>query len=497
LTDITRRAALFAPALAAAACASVPEPVRTTTDLAWMDATETAARVRRREVSAAETVDAAIGRAEALNPQLGFLVTPDFDRARARAATDPAGLFGGVPFLVKDLDDYVGLPTRHGSRVFRNAAPSTEQPALIDAYDLAGLVTLGKSATPEHGYLPTTEPIGASPTRNPWDTSRSSGGSSGGAAAAVAAGVVPVAHASDGGGSIRIPASCCGLFGLKPSTYRLRPWFRGARDAAPVPLSVQHAVTRTVRDSAGLFAATEDTSPGARHKPVGLVTGPARRRLRVGLMVKTGTGLEPDPEVKAALDSTVVLLDDLGHRVTPTLLPVDGEQFSRDFLLYWATGADLDVKAARRLLGREPTEADMEPFSLGMARLVQTVPDAEIGAAVRRLAGVAARYEAWFADYDVILSPVLRSPPVPLGHVRGDVAFQELSDRLTAYVGYTPLHNVAGAPAMSVPLHWTADGLPVGSHFAAKAGDERTLFELAYELEAARPWAGRKPPVSA
>jgi amidase len=155
------------------------------------------------------------------------------------------------------------------------------------------------------------------------------------------------------------------------------------------------------------------------------------------------------------------------------------------------------VKAARRLLGREPTEADMEPFSLGMARLVQTVPDAEIGAAVRRLAGVAARYEAWFADYDVILSPVLRSPPVPLGHVRGDVAFQELSDRLTAYVGYTPLHNVAGAPAMSVPLHWTADGLPVGSHFAAKTGDERTLFELAYELEAARPWAGRKPPVSA
>jgi amidase len=209
-------------------------------DLAWMDATETAARIRSGELSAAEVVEAAIARAEALQPQLQFLVTDDFARARAKAAGPlGAGPCAGVPFLIKDLDDYAGLPTRYGSRVHADAASAVDHAPLMDAYDAAGLIVLGKSTSPEQGYLPTTEPTGAPPTRNPWDLTRSAGGSSGGAAAAVAAGVVPVAHATDGGGSIRIPASCCGLFGLKPSVGRLRPSLRGRRAAAPITIAHQ------------------------------------------------------------------------------------------------------------------------------------------------------------------------------------------------------------------------------------------------------------------
>jgi amidase len=245
-------------------------------ELTWMDATETAARVRSGELFATEVVEAAIGRAEAVQPQLHVLVSDDFARARAKSAGPLGdGPFAGVPFLIKDLDDYAGLPTRHGSRVHADAEPSINQAPLMDAYDAAGLVVIGKSTSPEQGYLPTTEPVGAPPTRNPWDPSRSSGGSSGGAAAAVAAGVVPVAHATDGGGSIRIPAACCGLFGLKPSVGRTRPALRGRRANAPIIIAHQHVVSRSVRDSAALLAETEAQGEEARHAPVGVVTGPA------------------------------------------------------------------------------------------------------------------------------------------------------------------------------------------------------------------------------
>lgn len=494
MTEITRRGALAAAAAAPlAACATSPAGAPGDDDLAWMDATETAARIRSRDLSAAEVIDAAVARARALDPQLGFMVATDYDRARAKAAAAPAGPFAGVPFLIKDLHEYKGLPMRNGSRAYADAATDTTQGVLADAYDRAGLIVLGKSSTPEHGYLPTTEPLGAPPTRNPWDPSRSSGGSSGGAAVAVAAGVVPVAHATDGGGSIRIPASNCGLFGLKPSRGRLVTY----RDPAPISLSIGHVVSRSVRDSAGLFATSEATGPGAAFPPISLVEAPSTRRLRVGLVLVTGAGAAPDAEVAEAVQSTAALLTELGHTVEPTAWPMDGEQFGRDFLVYWSSGAALDAAAASKRKGRPADERDLEPFSLGMARLVADLPRAEVGAAVARLQATTPAYASWMQRYDVILSPVLRSPPVPLGYVRGDVPFEELSRRLTAYVGYTPLHNVVGAPAMSVPLHWTAGGLPVGSHLAARAGDDRTLLELAYELEAARPWKGRRPRVGA
>jgi amidase len=459
------------------------------------DATEIAGRIRRKEVSAVEVVEAAIRRAEALQPQVQALVDSDFDRALDKAkAGQLSGPFAGVPFLVKDLDAYKGVPTRYGTRVSVGAKPEKEQTAYIDAFDAAGFVTIGKSATPEYGFLPTTEPMGFLPTRNPWNTKHSSGGSSGGAAAAVASGIVPIAHASDGGGSIRIPSSNCGLFGLKPSRGRLiqnRPSSRG------IDLSVSHCVAHSVRDSAALFAATERNDAGAPFKPIGVVTAPLKKTLKIGLVMNTGTGQAPHPEVQTAVNNAAKLLKDLGHKVEPTTWPMDGAQFGQDFTALWASGAAELVANIGKAIGRKPDASLLEPFSLGMAELVGKLPPGALGAALQRLNANIAAYDAWLTKYDVILSPVLASPPVELGFVAGWVPFEELQARLLTYVGYTPLHNVAGAPSMSVPLHWTADGLPAGVQLAGRAGGEAQLFGLAYQLEEAAPWAHKRPPISA
>lgn len=459
------------------------------------DATELAARIRRKEVSAFEVVEEAIRKAEDLDPKLGAIVTADYERALDRARTDQlSGPFAGVPFLVKDLDPYKGLPTYYGSRGMLGAAPDAEQTPYIDAFDAAGLVTIGKSATPEYGFLPTTEPMGFPPTRNPWNLDRSSGGSSGGAAAAVASGMVPVAHASDGGGSIRIPSSNCGLFGLKPSRGRMLP---NRPSTWSIDISVSHVLSRSVRDSAALFAATERTAPDAPFTPIGLVSEPLNRPLKVGLVMNTGGGHAPDPEVRAAVEGAAKLLEHLGHVVEPTALPMDGARFGFDFTVLWASGAAELAAAIGQAMGRKPDAEVLEPFSLAMAELVGQLPPDVLPAAIARLNEDMKAYDAWLTQYDVILSPVLAKPPVELGYVAGWVPFEELQARLNTYVGYTPVQNVAGAPAMSVPLHWTADGLPVGVQIAGRVGGEATLLALAYQLEAAQPWAHRRPPVSA
>ncbi|MDB5493337.1 MAG: 6-aminohexanoate-cyclic-dimer hydrolase, partial [Phenylobacterium sp.] len=463
----------------------------------WPDATQTAAMIRRGEVSAAEVVQAAIARAEALQPVLNFIVNSDFDRAIAKAKTgSPAGPFGGVPFLIKDLEDYAGLPTRAGSRSGSLRPPATSQTPYISAFDRAGLVILGKSATPEFGFLPTTEPLATGATHNPWDLTRSSGGSSGGAAAAVASGVVPVAQASDGGGSIRIPASNCGLFGLKPSRGRMI----GTRDETKISdLSARHVLSRSVRDSAALFALTEDAAAGARYAPVGLVTAPSKRRLRIGLLMENGMGHSPSPEVFAATMSAARLVASLGHHVEPTHWPDDGAQFIDDFLLLWAAGAAQDAAEVARAAGRAPDASLMEPFSLGMVEMFRKAAPDALPAAMQRLEADALAYDTWFPahQFDVVLSPVLSTPAAKLGEVGPSVPFDTLVGRLKEYVGYTPLHNIAGAATMSVPLFWTEEALPIGTMFSARAGQERMLFELAYELEAAQPWAQRVPPAHA
>jgi len=490
MSQITRRAfgALTFAGLAAEAHARTPAAKS-----AWPDAVETAAMIKARKTSAAEVVKASVDGALKLQPKLNFMVASDFDRAIDKAkAGGQAGPFAGAPFLIKDLDPYAGLPTRSGSRSQLSLPPAAQANAYIDSFDRAGLIVIGKSATPEFGFLPTTEPNAFGATRNPWDPSRSSGGSSGGAAVAVAAGVVPIAHASDGGGSIRIPASCCGLFGLKPSRGRMI----GARNQTSISdISVDHIVSRSIRDSAVMFAGSEDSGPGARLPPVGLVTRPLKRRLRVGLLIEGAAGHAPAPEVRAATESAARLMESLGHHVIPTTWPM-GREFIQDFLLLWASGAAELAGAIAKAVGRPADASMLEPFSLGMADMAIKAPKDALPQALGRLQKALEAYGPWFATnrFDVAMSPVLAWAPPRIGEVGPDVPFDTLIQRLTEYVGYTPYHNVVGAPAMSVPLSWTEGGLPVGTQFCAPVGAEGLLLQLAYQLEAARPWADKAPP---
>ena len=495
MTELTRRGLLAASAAVAAAPAIAEARPKAPMPAPWTpDATTVASMIRSKEISAVEAVEMAIRRSETLQPALNFMVNSDFDRALDAAKKGgQTGPFAGVPYLVKDLDDYAGLPTRSGSRGNMLNPPATTTDPYVQAALSAGFIVIGKSASPEFGYLPTTEPLALGATHNPWNLTHSTGGSSGGAAAAVSSGVVPLAHASDGGGSIRIPASNCGLFGFKPSRGRLA----GSIGDKVVNLSVNHAETHSVRDSAALFAATERTDAGAPYRPIGFIRKAARKNLKIGVLSTSGSGHLPDAEVRAGLDGAVKLLQGLGHHVSEARWPIDSARFGQDFLILWSAGAAMDIAAMSKALGHAPDTSMAEPFSLGMAELVARAPAGTVEAAIGRLTADSAAYDVWFNSFDVIVSPVLAKPPVPLGYVSGEVPFATLSERLTDYVGYTPLQNIAGAPAMSVPLHWTADGLPVGVQFAAKAGNDALLFQLAYQLEVARPWAGRKPPVSA
>lgn len=495
MTHKISRRSLMATAVAmgtlTSACATSSSPPSDA--LGDDDATGIAARIRRGEITAAQALDAAIARSERVNGQLNFIAAPLYDYGRARTEQTLSGPFAGVPTLIKDLMPMIGQPTRYGSRAFANFVPD-EQPPYMDALLAAGLVPFGKSTTPEFGLTATTETLLQGATRNPWDTSHSSGGSSGGAAVAVASRVVPIAHASDGGGSIRIPASCNGLFGLKPS--RGRTLVAGHPDPG-VDISVNGCVSSSVRDTAAWFAATEAHGEGAAFTPVGLVVGPNTRRLRILLDIPNALGNDPDPEVRSAVESAAELCRSLGHEVRTQRAPLNGVQFSADFILLWANGALEVVNLVRSMAPvGAPLEALLEPLTLELAEHAQRQGPAALEAAIGRLRAVEAQYASMFSDADVYMTPVLAKPPVPLGQIdggKGMAVFATLSD----YVGYTPLQNVAGAPAMSVPLAWSQGGLPIGIHFSASKGEERRLLELAYELEQARPWAARRPAVNA
>ena len=460
--------------------------------LARLDGIAQAELVARGELTAAELIEAAMRRSAALDPTLDAIVTECFDRALARVAAGPlTGPFAGVPYLLKDLTDYAGVRCTLGSRLFAERI-SEQTPLFVERSEAAGLVVLGKSNTPELGLLPSTESLALGACRNPWAPSRSAGGSSGGAAAAVAAGIVPLAEASDGGGSIRIPASCCGVFGLKPSRGRM---LADSGSDSPDELDVHHCVSRSVRDSALLLSLTERSDAEAPLPPVGYVRGPDSRRLRIALSTRSQHGEEPDPEVRAAIEATARLCADLGHSVTEAAPAIDGEPFAEHFLTLWAAGPALLVEQLRSS-GAGDDVARLEPFTLGLATEFGQRPLGSRAAAVEYFGELARSVDAFFSGFDVWLTPVVASPPPPLGELAPDVPYAALRERCIRYVGYTPVHNVAGTPAMSVPLGWSAAGLPTGSQFAARRGGEGTLLALAYELEAARPWAARRPPLA-
>ena len=480
----------------------------TTDPYAHLDATAQADLVVRREVKPEELVDAAIARLEAFDPQLGVLVTPLFDKARDAARGElPDGPFHGVPMLLKDLVAHsAGDPLYEGSAFLRNAGwVEREDSYLVRAFKSAGLVVVGKSKTPEFGLVSTTEPAAFGVARNPWDVTRGTGGSSGGSAAAVAAGLVPVAHANDGGGSIRIPASLCGLVGLKPSRARtsLGPDFGDLLDG----LVVEHVLTRSVRDTARMLDAVAGPWPG---EPF-VAPAPARAyadevraepgRLRIGLMTSSpGTNSPPEREAVTAATSAARLLESLGHAIETSHPEVlDDPRITEHFVTTWAAAQAWTVDHWARKVGREPEEREFEATSWALTELGRSVSGAALLTSREWLQSASRQLAAWWeAGFDLLLTPTCGEAAPPLGEF-GPQPDNPLAGlfRSTPFAQWTAPFNISGQPAISLPLHWTQDGLPVGVQLVAAYGREDVLIRVAAQLEAAQPWNDRWPGVSA
>jgi len=471
-------------------------------DYETRDALGLAEWVRDGEISAATLLEAAAVRVEARDPAINAVVIPAFEEARkAIEAGLPRGPFRGVPFLLKDLyAAWKGVRLTNGSRFFADAV-SDEDSDLVARYRRAGLVFFGRSASPEFGITTSTESLLFGATRNPWNPERSAGGSSGGAAAAVAAGILPAAHASDGGGSIRIPASCCGLFGLKPTRARTPSGPKVGEGWSG--MSTAHAITRSVRDSAALLDATHGAAPGDPYwaPPVaGPYLDEVRRepgRLRVALQTRAFNGAETHDDCAAAAHDAADLCRELGHEVREAELAVDTEAFARASQVIIAANLRASLQERAEELGRDWTRDDVEPMTFAMAAAAKDVEAAEYARAIRTIHALGRRVEAFFADFDALLTPTLATPPLPLGRLAlTNTDMPQLLGDLGLTIGYTQLYNASGHPAMSVPLHWSGEGLPIGVQFAARFGGETTLFRLAGQLERARPWAGRRPHVA-
>lgn len=472
-------------------------------ELALLDATAQAELVRKRELHPLELVEAAIERIEGLNPTLNAVITPMYDRALEQARGElPDGPFKGVPYLLKDLGAQVaGVRYSEGSRFLAGYVSDHDQ-ELVLRHRRAGLVALGRTNAPEFGILPTTEPLLSGPTRNPWNPEHSTGGSSGGSAAAVASGMVTLAHASDGGGSIRIPASCCGLFGLKPTRMR-NPTGPGLGDGL-AGLSVEHGLSWSVRDSAALLDATAGPDPGAPY----YAPPPARPflaslekepgRLRIAFSTTAVTGVAVDPECVRAVEQTAHLCEQLGHHVFPfEPSGLDGDELTAAFLVLYTAGVGAAVASWSAVRGREPRADELEPLTWAMREAALRRSAVDYLLALAQLQLISRRIASYYADFDVWLMPVLAEPPPPLGTFDAppDAPLFPLM-RAALYVPFTPLANFTGQPAMSVPLHLTEAGLPVGSQFVGRYADEATLLSLAAQLEEASPWAARRPPLA-
>jgi len=478
-------------------------------ELAFLDATAQADLVRRRKASPAELVQAAISRIERVDRELNAVIIPLFDKARAQAAGPslPDGPFRGVPFLVKEIFAHTaGDPYHAGMKLLRRLGwVEREDTYLVTKFRAAGLVFVGRTNVPELGSLPTTEPDAYGPTRNPWDPSRSPGGSSGGAAAAVAAGLVPAAHANDGGGSIRIPASECGLVGLKPTRGRtsLGP-DAGESWAGAV---AEHVVTRSVRDTAAFLDAVAGPMPGDPYfapppaRPFAAEVGARPGRLRIGLMTRApGDAFPIHADCVAAARDTARLLESLGHVVEeahPAALddPEVGQRFTLVVAAWIARDLDYWSERTGHTIGPE----DVEPMNWAVAEQGRACTARQYIRAVDWLQSHSRRVASWWeGGFDLLLTPTLAEPPPPLGEFSarpGDPlrGFR----RALPFVTFTSPFNITGQPAISLPLHWNGDGLPIGVQLAAAYGREDLLIRVAAQLEEARPWASRRPKVHA
>jgi amidase len=473
------------------------------------DALGLAELVRKREVSAAELLAEARTRCDRVNPELNAVVYRlDAEAERAASGVSEDQPFAGVPFLVKDLGPALaGAPLTCGSKLFANYVPEKDG-EIIKRFKAAGLIAFGKTNVPEMGLVPFTEPELFGPCRNPWNLDRTPGGSSGGAASAVAAGIVPLAHASDGGGSIRIPASCCGLVGLKTS--------RGLNPRDPQietiisDFVVDHVVSRSVRDSAAALDAVCTPNAGFLS---GLEVAP--RPLKVAVVRSAMFGPSVAPEVRAALESAARLMELLGHHLEDAEPQVDYAEFGMAFLLYWAISAKQSLDGAAEILGRSASREDLELATWTLTSVGGALPEAEEARAKAVIERATRVFLEFSENYDVIMSPVLGTLPLRIGQnsptasekvamkvVDGlqspwlmKAVMKAIAAKSFAFAPFTAQFNMTGQPAISVPLCWSADRLPIGIQFAGKMGADGLLLRLARQLELAQPWADRRPPV--
>jgi len=461
------------------------------------DALGLAKLIRDGEVSATEVVEAALARADAVNPTVNAIVARRDDLARAQAAGPLGdGPFAGVPFVFKDLFCWqAGWPAEAGSNLWKGFIAPVDF-THTQRVKASGAIPVARTTTSEYGISISTETAACGPTRNPWDLERSPGGSSGGTGAAVAAGIVPMGHGSDGGGSIRIPASNCGLFGLKPSRGR-NPFgpFVGEGWAG---LATNHVLSRSVRDSAAMLDVTQGPEPGEPYacpppaRPFLQEVGVDPGKLRVAYHV-TGLDGEPlDPANEAAVRETVKLLQDLGHEVEEAYPEIDTAALGPAMMAVIGANQKLALESRYAELGRPPVEGDVEAITRAFAEYGDRVSAADYAAALQAFHGLGRRFGAFFQRYDVLVSTVLRHPPVPLGTIRTDDGdAEDFLDSGWREMPVTQYFNMTGCPAMSVPLHWTPGGLPIGIHVGAAFGREDLLLRLAAQLEQARPWFNR------
>lgn len=489
-----------------------------------LDGLAIATLVRDGDVRPIEVIEAAIARMDARNPRLNAIVRSLADSARDTAngvsAANQAAPFAGVPMVIKDLQATVaGVPTSSGTGPLQSVVPEHDS-ELVARYRAAGGVFIGKSNTPEFGLTPFTESVALGPARNPWDISRTTGGSSGGSGAAVAARIVPIGHGGDGGGSLRIPASCNGVFGLKPTRGRMPT----GPDHGDVwrGFAQEHVITRSVRDSAAMLDVTAGADIGA---PVACPpqTGPFLHdvtrepgRLRIAKTRTPFFGAHVHPDCVAALDDAAALVESLGHDVVDAAPQVDGAALAKSFLTVVAAEARADIEWLGTQLGRTTRRDDVEIATWALGLVGRHFRASDYANAVRHLQTANRMVGRFFTTYDVLLTPTLADPPfvigalqptpvekaalsvlgrLRLGRVLGSGGLlTQMAEQAFGFIPYTPLFNVTGQPAMSVPLFWNADHLPIGTQFVGRFGDEATLFRLAGQLERARPWAGRVPP---
>jgi amidase len=470
-------------------------------ELARLDATAQAALVASGEVSARDLVDAAIDRIERVDGRLNAVIHRRFERARDEAP-GARGPFAGVPFLVKDAVCHTaGDPYHAGMRALKDAGwTETDDTWLATRFRDAGFVFVGKTNTPELATSITTEPLAYGPTRNPWDDTRSTGGSSGGSAAAVAAGLVPVAHGNDMGGSIRFPASMCGIVGLKPTRARttLGPDFGEYWG----PLTHEFVLTRSVRDTAAVLDAVAGAAPGDPYtappplRPYADEVGAATGRLRVGFTTVTPDGDPSHADPTRAVDLTVRLLEDLGNVCAPASIPALDASYNQAFVTVLSTAVARDVARWSARLGRDITN-ELEPTNAFFATMGSRISGVEYVAAIEGLQAWTRRVAAWWEDHDLLVVPTSPEPPVRLGELAPDNPDPMVGARMGRLVSFCSPFDVTGQPAVSLPLHWNDDGLPIGVQLVAAYGREDVLIRVAAQLEAAQPWADRRPPIHA